>query len=385
CLNTDDPPIFTDSSSNSKSIAAVGIKKLLWYKSGSTFTQKVETRSNFLTAGITPGGNYLIYNTYIEHLPYRIFKIFSQDKQDLTPLSQKQQEELNKKDDDVVYVAANNKGIFYAVLNKKTLKFYQVGKYEKDYQEEKTKEEINTRINNLFQIENGKYLPVDVSYFENLSLGKIYYAKKDLDLNFGKNIGSLKITRGTYFAINGNKNLILLKGQIIADFNSPWQIYAIKFDRFDLDIFQEKLDKFLNRSLPEEEYFLIENLGTKFLVKNELNKINIAVEKGEIKVKGKNLEEKINNNNQITIDKNNKVEKSKYYGEKIYGILILLILVISLILLFIYRTTKQGKLVLKILRKTLEIVFWIIKKIVLFLSSLIKTIIKLLIKKQKKK
>ncbi|MEO0097846.1 MAG: carboxypeptidase-like regulatory domain-containing protein [candidate division WOR-3 bacterium] len=363
CLNEAESPVFVDSSVDASSIAVMGLEKLFWFKSGVSFKKEVETRSNFLTVGLTPGGDYLIYNTYVENLPYRIFKIFNKNKQDLTPLSQKETEDLAR-GEDVIYVAANDKGIFYASQKHHTLRFYQVGKYQKEYkpETETTQEEINASTNhNLFKIENGQYIPLGNIDFRTLPFGQLYFAKNDVNLNLGPLLKTLKITKDTYFSIKENNVLVLLKGQINVEAKTPFRIYAIKNDRFDLNVFQEKLDKFLNNSLPEDEYFLIQNIQTKFLVKNTLNKITVVVEKGEVELKGKNIQEKITVGNQLTIDKENRIKRSKYYGGKIYQILSLFILVAIIVLLFIFRKSKSVQLIFKFLKKFFHFLFQIMK------------------------
>lgn len=208
--------------------------------------------------------------------------------------------------------------------------------------------------------------------FRTLPYEKLYFAKNDVNLNLGPSLKSLKITAGTYFSLKENNVLVLLKGQINVETKTDFKIYAIKNDRLDLNIFQEKLDKFFGGLLPEEEYFLVQNVATKFLVKNELGKINIAIEKGEVKIKGKNIEEKISSGNQITIDKKNKIQKSRYFSGKAYQVLGLFVLTVSVILLFIYRHTKIGKFILNLLKKFFEIIFELIKKIVYFLLKKMK-------------
>lgn len=387
CLNTDISPVFTDSSNDSSSIAVIGTNKIAWFKGGGRIFQKsVETRSNFLSVGVTPGGDYLIFNTYLESLPYRIFKVFSKNNKDeITPLSKSDQEKINKDGNDVVYVAANDKGIFYASLKHKKLSFYQVGKYQKEYKPETQtqQEEINTSTNhNLFMVEGEKYLPLGNIDFRTLYFGKLYFAKNDLNLNLGSSLKVLKITANTYFSIKENNVLVLLKGQINLETKTAFKIYAIKFDRFDLNLFQEKLNQFLNNSLSEENYFLIENIQTKFWVKNEIGIIHVAVESGEVQIKGKDINEKITDSNQIIIDKKNKVEKSKYFGGKVYQIIIILILIIISVLLFVYRNTQIGKLILKILKKILDLAYTIIKKIIYLFLQLMKTVFNRLINKK---
>jgi hypothetical protein len=274
----------------------------------------------------------------------------------------------------VVYVSANDKGIFYASLDHKKLKFYQVGEYKNEYQGEESSEgQANTVISSLAKVVNGQYVVLPATDFYNLEPGTLYYTRADIYLNFGKTLGSLRITPFTYFSLKDQNTIILLKGQLTVDFASPLKIYAIKFDRFNLNLFEEKLKQFLNGSLPSEEYFLVQNVHTKFIVKNEAGKINVAVEKGEVEVKGKNLTKKVAGGKQIVIDKKNNLKESVFIPNFVVKILTIVILIILAILLFIYRKTKIVQFILKTL-----------KNFFLFLMKLIKRLINKWLKKDPK-
>lgn len=370
--------VFTDSSSNSETIATLTDNKVYLFKSGSKiFEKEATTRKDFLTVGVTPGGDYLIYTTNNEKAPYRIFKIYDKNKKDITPLSEEEQTDLARKGEDVVYVAANDKGIFYASLQHKKLRFYQVGKYTTEYQEETYPTPTKTFLTSGISIlQNDKFLPLESISFSALSAGAIYKAEQTT--SFGLENGTITLTEGTLFSVDNEGNPVLLKGQITADFNSPIKIYAIKFDRYDLGVFQNKLDQFINHQLEEEEYFLVKNIHTKFTVKNEQNTIAVAVEKGEVEVKGKNIEEKVSSGKKITIDKEGSIKKSAYFGEKVYKFLILGVLILGAIFLIIYRNTKTGKLIFKILRKIWETIILVVRKIATFLINLVKNFVKML-------
>jgi hypothetical protein len=367
--------VFTDSSSDSKTIGTITTNKVYLFKSGSkVFENNILTRKDSLIVGVSPGGDYLIYNTYRKTAPYRIFKIYKGN-QDVTPLSEKEQTNLNKKGEDVVYVSANDKGIFYASLYHKKLRFYQVGKYNNEYEEETYPTPIQPFLTfNISVWQDGKFLHLNGIKFSYLSAGTIYRA--DETTSFSLENGIITLTKDTLFSVDNEGNPVLLKGQMTADFTSPIKIYAIKFDRYDLTFFENKLNQFINHQLPEDEYFLIKNIHTKFIVKNDLGKINVAVEKGEVEVKGKHISEKITSGKQILIDKNNQIKKSIYLGSYFYKVLILVILIVGTVLLFIYKDTKIGKLVIKILRKTVEFIFNLFKKIIQLISKLIKNFLK---------
>lgn len=213
--------------------------------------------------------------------------------------------------------------------------------------------------------------------------------------------GTLNILEGTLFSVDINSRLILLKGQLTVDFNSPETIYAIKFNRFDLNLFQTKLNQFLSGELPSSEYFVVKNIHTKFTLKNYPNTFDVAVDNGQVNVLADKTEKVINSGKQISIDASNNIKESIYISFKIYAIIAGVLILILSTVLFIYRKTKIGGKIISILKiigqgslKVIKIVvIWIWKmakkftpilwgKIILFFQFLGK-IVKKIIKKGK--
>jgi hypothetical protein len=186
--------------------------------------------------------------------------------------------------------------------------------------------------NGVSYYENGTFHSLGSIRFSNLNPKVLYYANQDLSFDLGRSLGVLKITNGSIFGVDKDAHPVILKGQMTANFNSPAKIYAIKFDRYDLDLFQQRLNKFVDGTLPEDQYFLIQNIHTKFFVKNEAKKITVVSQKGEVSVKGAKIEEKIAAGRKIVIDKNNNIKKSIYVDVKIY----VLIVIAAFGLYFIY-------------------------------------------------
>jgi len=381
CFDDVENPIFSDSSNDAKSIAFVGLKKVYWFLDNKKIWEKaVETRKDFLTVGITPGGQYLIYNFYSPSCQRNV-KVVKRNK--FGEIDFPEQEKRCQKGEEVVYVSANDKRIFYAALDHKKLKLYQVGEYKNEYQGEETTEgQINTIISSLAKVVNSQYISLPATDFYSLEPGTLYYTRADIYLNFGKALGSLRITPFTYFSLKDQNTIILIKGQLTVDFASPLKVYAIKFDRFNLSLFEEKLNQFINGDLPSEEYLLVQNIHTKFIVKNEAGKINVAVEKGEVEVKGKNLTKKVIAGKQIVIDKKNNVKKSVFIPSFVFKILIFGGLITLVVLLFVYRKTTIAKFILIILRKILFFLIFLLKELIKLMIKLIKKLIDKLLKKK---
>ena len=186
--------------------------------------------------------------------------------------------------------------------------------------------------------------------------------------------GNLYIASGALFSVDNNHHPIILKGYITAQIGSPATIYAIKFDRFDMDLFQTKVDQFRFGSLPQNEYFIVQNTHTKYSLKNEPNKITVSVESGEVQVSSEKLKRSVVAGKQISIDAKNNIKESVYLGSRIYLIIGTVLVVVSSILLFIYRKTKTGQKILVIL-KMIAIWFWkTIKQIVKLIWTMIKKV-----------
>ena len=145
-------------------------------------------------------------------------------------------------------------------------------------------------------------------------------------------LGILSITKDTLFAVDYNYNPILIKGQMTANFGSPATIYAIKFDRYWSGLFEEKLTKFIQHQLPEDEYFVVQNIHTKFNLKNEPNVFNLSVENGQVKVTANKVEKIVDSGKQITIDKTNNITEKVYISPKYWIGGVVVIFIIGLII-----------------------------------------------------
>jgi hypothetical protein len=203
----------------------------------------------------------------------------------------------------------------------------------------------------------------------------MYLANQTMTLKLNDSGNTLTILEGTIFSLDGSRNPVLLKGQITADFISPVTIYAIKFDRYDLELFQNKLNQFWRiRTLPENEYFVIKNIHTKFRLTNQPNQFGVAVENGQVNVLADKTEKTIDAGKQISIDAKNTIKESIYITSKIYSIIFSVCILIAGIVLLIYRKTKVGGRIISTLKNT-GIFCW--KRIWLFFQFLVKSVKKI--------
>jgi len=118
----------------------------------------------------------------------------------------------------------------------------------------------------------------------------------------------LSITEGTIFSKEYSHRPVLLKGQLTAEFTSSMTVYAIKFDRYDLLLFQSKLSQLIAGTLAESEYFIVQNIHTKFVVENKTNAISVAVENGEVKVTSDKVSETITTGKKLPLMKKIKLK-----------------------------------------------------------------------------
>jgi len=389
-----------DSNQDASSIVIATISKAYLFRNGTKAWEKdTITRGDPLSISVTPGGKYVIYSTEQEQVHGRIFKIFTDNNLDKTFFAPKVNE-------DVIFVHANDKGIFYAAEEGKILKYYQVGSYSTDYNPQTPPPTTSGKLyeNNISYYENGVWFGLGQTNYYQLSPWKIYMANTDLNFDMQDPYGTLRIKEGTLFAVDMNHHPILLKGQMTADFGSPAILYALKFDRYDLDLFIQKISQFIAGNLPQSEYFIIQNIHTRFTLKNNTNDFQVLVDNGQVQIIGKDIDQKVDTGRQITIDGQNNVKESIYLGWKIYAIIAGVIVLISSVLLFVYRETKVGKKIIVILKiigkvilkygKILILLLWkyLLKALVLIYQSakivlpkIYKIIKKLILKLGKKK
>lgn len=384
-----DSPVFSDSSQNGDKIATISTDKSYFFSGNQKLWEKdVQTRGNPLSISVSPGGNYVIYSTNTP-TSHRTVKIFTGSNEDLTPAGVPK-----TTNEDVVHVSANDKGIFYAVMDKKKIKYFQVGKYTTGYNPDTISPTASPDwTDGISYYVNGEFHDAGLKAIYNLDLGIIYRADKSIRLNIpdlasNSGLGVLSIAKDSLFSIDNELHPVLLKGQMTVNFTSPAKVYAIKFDRYDLDLFQTKLDQFIAGSLPETEFFIVKNIHTKFKVRNNPNEIKVLVETGQVQILGKGFVKTVSANRQISIDAKNNIKESNYIAARIYLISAAILAVIIGILLFIYRKTKAGQKTLHIL-KTVAVWKWrMLKKIVIIIWKILKLLLQklfLLIQKLFKK
>ncbi len=360
---------ITDSSFNDQRVIFGDYDKLFVYGGGTkSFEKDVNASGQEPSASITLGSHYIIYTHNEPKVHNADFKIVNADNVDLTPVYEK---DVNE---NVIFVHANDKGLFYLTERGKTLKYYQVGKYTTEYNPPTQVTPASPSTTSGLSFYNfGSFLPAGDMSYAALEPGYMYRADRTLTLKLSDSGSSLYILEGTIFSLDGGRHPILLKGQMTADFKEPMIIYAIKFDRFDLALFRTKLNQFWRiRTLPESEYFVIKNIHTKFTLKNYPNTFNVLVDSGQVNVLADKTEKVIDSGKQISIDASNEIKESIYLSSKIFTIIIGVLIVIGGVFLFVYRKTKIGGKIIFILKKTAVFIWKMIKIIMPILWKWIK-------------
>lgn len=369
-----------DSSQDASKIAIAEIKKVYLFSNGAKSWEKdIKIYGDEADISISPGGKYVIYSTTFPTNSYRTIRIFTDNNVDKTPSGLP-----NAGREEVVFVHANDKGLYFMTNYHKTLKFYKVGSYSVEYNPPTSfpTNQPETNTSGLSYYFDGNYTQARINQsFSSLVEGAIYRADRNVNLDMGETNGSLNILEGTIFSIDANHRPILLKGQMTANFNSPAIIYAIKFDRFDMNLFRIKLDQFRSNQLPESEYFVVKNIHTKFTVRNNEEKFNVTVDSGEVKILGKKIDMDIKQGRQIIIDKDNGIKETGYVNYKTLLIIIGIIVLVIGTILFKYRNTKVGKIIIKTLEK-IALILW--KGVKLLFQVLINGVMKLKVFLQKK-
>ena len=362
-----------DSTYDDGTIVARTYKKL-YYLGPSNWSKELDSDNSYKSVAVSPGGAYTII-TEGSGGSLKL-KVYDENGVDKTP-------EFPYKH--VRFVFANDKGLFFAQLVSNRIELYKIGEYDNEYRPaDLTPTVVPQWFNGLSYYSRGQFFPSGENTFASLDPGVMYRADKNIQMSMirpftSTNLGTLSITKDTIFSVDYNHNPILIKGQLTAKFGSPVTIYAIKFDRYWTGQFMVKLTDFLHHLLPEDEYFIVQNIHTKFTVKNEVNKFNVAVDSGEVKILGDKIDLNINQGRQITIDKNNGIKETSYVNFKSLAIILGVLILIFGAMLFHFRKTKVGGKII-ILLKQFGIFIWkLIKKLLVIIWKGIKSLFQLLI------
>jgi hypothetical protein len=324
-----------DSSFNDVRVIFDSFETVTLYENGTKLFQKeVNAKGREPSASISMGGQYIIYSYNEPTVHNADFKIVTNNNIDKTPAYNM---DVNE---NVIFVHANDKGLFYLAEKGKVLSYYQVGSYTTDYNPptplpSPSPEKSTSGLSYYF---DGAYYPANVSSFTSLEDGVIYVANRTITLDMESPNGSLFILDGTIFSVDQNLRPILLKGQMTANFSSPAIIYALKFDRFDMEVFRTKLNQFRSGTLANNDYFVIKNIHTKFKLTNQENQFVLAVESGQVEVTGEKIKQTVEENKQITIDAQNAVKQSIYFGWKL---IVVVVIIMGGVLFFGYRKIRH--------------------------------------------
>lgn len=382
--NVKGPIRVVDSGYNDSRVIFGGYDKLFVYgREGKAFEKEVNASGSEPSASISMGSGYIIYSHNEPDVHNSDFKIINSSNAEMTPSYEKD------KNENVIFVHANDKGLFYLAEKGKTLKYYQVGNYTDEYNPPNQTTPIpSLTTTGLSLYIRGNFQSTGEISFDALTPGYMYRADKTLKLKLNVSGSVLTILEGTLFSLDGGRHPILLKGQLTTNFKEPTTIYAIKFDRYDLELFQTKLDQFWRiRTLPENEYFVIKNIHTRYKVTNLPNQIEVAVENGQVNVKGDKIDTTINSGKKISIDASNSIKESIYISLTIYAIIVGALILILSVILFFYRKTKIGGKIIELLKIIGKLIWRIIKFILFWLWKIIKILfqsLRNLIKKNNK-
>jgi hypothetical protein len=321
-----------DSAFNDQTVAVRTFEKL-YYFGASSWKKEVKSDNMYKSVAVSPGGMYTIV-TEGSGASLKL-KIFGNTGGDKTPDFPYQ---------DVKFVFANDKGLFFASVVLNRVSFYQIGEFQDEYKpEETTKETGAETTSDLSRLSGDSFVPAGEVSFSTITPGLIYRAEKNLQLKYLNPEGTLSITSGTLFSKEYQHKPVLLKGQLTAEFSSPMTVYAIKFDRHELPIFQSKLSQFITGTLPEDEYFIVQNIHTKFSLTNQPNNFTLSVDKGQVNLVANKLTKVVDSGKQINIDASNNIKESIYVRPVIKSIIYVAIVLILGTILLINRSVRKRK------------------------------------------
>lgn len=351
---------ISDSAFDSRTTVVRTYEKL-YYFGASSWKKELKSDNMYKSVAVSPGGMYtIVAEGSGGSLKLKVYDGSGTDKTPVFPYK------------NVKFVFANDKGLFFAQVVLNRLEFYQIGEYDSDYQPETVSPTVSEDWTSGLSYMGwaNQFYPAGNIRFADLDAGVIYRADRDINLKVilpftQTSLGTLTITKNTLFSVNYDHNPVLIKGQLAADFNAPFTIYAIKFDRDWSRLFQEKLNDFIHHLLPEDEYFIVKNIHTKFTVKNGVNNFNVSVDSGDVRIIGKKINETVSGNKQITIDGKNNIKKSFYFGPVFCWVAGLVLFIFFGILLFIKRKTPFGKKIISVLKIVFVWIWKIIGKLIL--------------------
>ena len=313
-----------DSSTNDQTIIMRNYRGLTFFGKN-TWSKELESDPGFLSAAVTPGGDYVIVAKDTAR-PVNSLAVFDKNGNDVTP-------KFDYKH--VRFVEANDRGIFFATVVRNEMAYYQLGKYAAEYKPPEANKPMDHISFGEIQIYNEtekKFKNVEETLtWENLSINTLYKIKDKIAVS--TSWGKLILSSGTVFAKNENGEPMLSWGQAEVEAVNPITMVVFKNKLPDAEKLYDAFSQYNQGKLPENKYLLIHNLHTDYLVKTENQKVVIQIRKGEVEAISQGEKINVSEGNKIVIDENNKIFRSRLIPTWFYFLGIGVVLIILFLIL----------------------------------------------------
>lgn len=355
---------------------AIRTDSTLNYYGKSNWQKDVIRASGFTSMAVTPGGEYVIAATGTGNNTGLKLVLYNRSGNDDTP-------QFTYKD--VRLVEANDRGLFYTSVVSNKLSYYQLGKYNNEYNPTGTQTTGQALFGDFQGYINTEHKFEDFNYLMSWDriTSALYRPKNELTMTTPW--GTLALGKETVISRDNNGTLVLLWGQAEINANSPIKTIVIKNKLNDPEKFVEEMDQWIRGTLPADKYVIIENLHTKYVAKSNESGVTVEAVKGDVTVQsgGRKQEVKEGEIAEITGDNEIKVGFNwlRYLG---WAILVIIMFIAGLIYSK-YRNNPIIKKTIQILKKIIIYIFKNLKILLIFIFRQIKKLIIFIIKKNKKK
>jgi hypothetical protein len=340
----------------------------------------LESDAGFLSAAVTPGGEYIIAAKGPSGS--NSLAVFDKNGNDVTPKFEYK---------NVRYVEANDRGLFFSEVRSNKLAYYQVGRYSSDYNPpsgyglptgQAQFGDFQIYVNTDKRFEDLNYL----MSWDRIGSGALYRPKNDMTI--ATPWGKLTVGKETVFTRDASGDLVLLWGQLEVDSNTPIKVTVIKNKLNDPETFVQKLDQLFGGTLSQDEYVVINNLHTKYLVQAKNGIISVSVKSGEVETTFNKQKTAIKEGIKLTINEKNVSTVSKT-GLNPYHVIAIAIVVLGIMFIEVrFRKSSWLQSINESVKRAvlfiLSTIVKILKSIIIIIINIIKSIIQKLIHQVKK-
>ena len=301
--------------------------KGLAFFGGAGWEKELKRDPAFVSAAITPGGEYVIVanggngnNT---------LSILKRSGEDATP---------QYKYNDVRSVEANDRGLFFTTAKSNKIAYYQIGTYATEYKPPADSEDTaQTQTGNLEIYVNleKKFKPTGyLMSWDNMASGVMYKTMSAMTLTTPW--GNLKLGDGTVIARSPTNEPLLVWGQAEVNASSPITMVIIKSKLYDVVPMADKVEKYWLGELAPEDYVLVKNLHTRYEAKNTANTVLVTVLDGNVEIRSKDIQKNIYTN-QVAKIVENKITVGTNWMKYIVWIIITVGICIAGSVIFVFR------------------------------------------------